>query len=96
MEAGVINLRGVSYSAFQQIRFVFVQVTIKHCLDAGAGQVLQNIYSVVIALIQRRRDKTKIRKKENLLLNTCNFHRNFRFIFVIISENTQKCAFWTS
>ena len=25
-----------------------------HCLDTGAGQVLQNIYSVVIALIQSR------------------------------------------
>ena len=27
---------------------------IKHCLDTGAGQVLQNIYSVVIASVQRR------------------------------------------
>ena len=54
MQAGVINPRGVHYSAFQQIRFVFAQVTIKHCLETGAGQVLQNIYYLVIALIQRR------------------------------------------
>ena len=54
MQAGVTKPRGVLYSTFQQIRFVFAQVTIKHCLDTGAGQVLQNIYSVVIALIRRR------------------------------------------
>ena len=54
MQAGVANPRGVPYLAFQQIHFVFAQVTIKHCLETGAGQVLQNIYSVAIALIQLR------------------------------------------
>ena len=30
----------------------------------------------------------------NLLLNTCNFHRKFRFIFLLdLSENTQNVPF---
>ena len=61
---------------------------IKHCLDTGAGQVLQNIYTVVIASVQRRRTIFPGGHPNSLLVQTLNFgeHMGISLIFVWIGH----------